>query len=395
MTKQPTLTILIPTRNRANLANAAISSIMTTGGASGITVIVSDNSTDASNSSSLARYIEDADYPSIRLIKPPLPMSMTEHWEWAITQAINETSSSHFSILTDRMLFRPGELDFLLPIVAEYPDEIISYTYDRILDHKSPVTYQPLPRSGNLLRLDSAHLLNMAATMRFASCFPRMLNSIAPRAQLQNLRDRYGSIFDSVSPDYCYCFRSLTQKSTIVYYDKSILISYAHDRSNGANTSRGTESADHNDFVKTQSFGAINRLTPVPALMTVGNAVVNEYNFVRERLSDRALPEISTSHYLNFLAAEVRDYEDNTKTLACLETLKRAGWKEPNRFTLGEAKTRFSDLLLWMLSSRFKTAAEAIEFALSVKPLTNSLFSMLRGDLNGRRIQRTSSAPLR
>ena len=380
---QPNLTILIPTRNRANLAIAAIRSVTTNPGAAGITLVVSDNSTDAAESSKLAQHIRQIDNAAPALITPPQPMPMTEHWEWAMTMAIDKTSSSHFCILTDRMLFRPGTLSRLIDLIASNPEDVISYTYDRIHDYSRPVVYQPLPRSGKLLRLDAGRLLKMSAHMKFTSCLPRMLNSVAPRESLLRLKQKFGTVFSSISPDYCYCFRTLNVEPTILYHDKSILLSYAHDRSNGAATARGSDSGDHNDFLQTLASGTVNQMTPLPQIMTIGNAVVNEYNFVKNELDDSTCSEVDGAAYLNFLAAEILNFESAGAREESFKILKKAGWQQSRRSLMQKIKEPLAKLALKGLSRTFNTREEAINHALAHGPLTHPILLALNESIRG------------
>ncbi|MGE0811045.1 MAG: hypothetical protein AB7N69_10605 [Immundisolibacter sp.] len=310
-------------------------------------------------------------------------MSMTEHWEWALATAIRMTLSSHFCILTDRMLFRPGTLKRLMDLIALHPHEVISYTYDRIHDYSRPIVYQPLPRSGQILKLSSGHLLLMSAKMKFKSCLPRMLNSVAPRESLLRLRSRFGTVFDSVSPDYCYCYRTLNVEQSFIFYDKSILLSYAHDRSNGAATARGSESSDHKDFLQTLAKESINRNTLLPDLMTVGNAVINEFNFVKQEIGHSGYGEVDRSAYLNFLANEVLRFEDLRARENSLRALREAGWQESRRSLAQKIKDALAHLALSVPSRNFNTVGEAINYALTHEPLTHRIFVGLSRDIRG------------
>jgi glycosyltransferase involved in cell wall biosynthesis len=379
------LTIIIPTRNRASLAINAAESIL---GQQGLSphILLSDNSTKDEESSLLNDYVENNRSKNITLIRPQKPLPMSDHWNWAIEHALTNTGGTHFAILTDRMLFRPGLIREVLELIDAHPSKVISYTYDRINDNSQPVAYQPLPRSGLILTLGSSQLLHMAAGMKFSSCLPRMLNSVSPRVLLEKMRARFGSVFSSISPDYCYCFRALSQENSIVYYDKSILLSYAHDRSNGASVSRGTKSLDHVDFLRSQPSGSINSNTPLPQIMTVGNAVVNEYNFVKEESQSPEFLEIKQDAYLEFLAQEVSNYNSQEAMESAFLTLKNAGWIQPSTRMFSSCVKFFNRAALWALSRKFRTTQDAIAYALATGPRTNPIFFALRSDLKNAKI---------
>src|SRR4051794_10821383 len=97
--------VVIPTRNRADLAINAIRSVLTQPGCD-VQVLVSDNSTTDEDAGTLIRFCEQLKDERLRYIRPPESMSMSVHWEWAMQQALHLYSANHFSYLTDRMIFR-------------------------------------------------------------------------------------------------------------------------------------------------------------------------------------------------------------------------------------------------------------------------------------------------
>src|SRR6266571_4565569 len=109
------LTVVIPTRNRANLAQAAIKSVLDEG-LSQVTILVSDNSTDDAGARALQAHCEALDPRLVRYIR----------------RALEPTGSSHFLYLTDRMVFKPGALGALVERARHFPDKVISYNTDRI-----------------------------------------------------------------------------------------------------------------------------------------------------------------------------------------------------------------------------------------------------------------------
>lgn len=103
------LCIVVPTRNRADLAANAISSILASRRPD-VSVIVSDNSSDERQKQELSAFCVSRREANLAYLTPPEPMSMTRHWDWAVTRAMTQKEASHISILTDRMCFLPGGL---------------------------------------------------------------------------------------------------------------------------------------------------------------------------------------------------------------------------------------------------------------------------------------------
>jgi len=102
------LLVVIPTRNRAQLAIGAIQSVFSQE-VDNVRVLVSDNSTIAEEVASLSRYCEQLQDKRLRYLATPADLPMSPHWDWAMTQAL-ESDATHFTVLTDRMVFRPGIL---------------------------------------------------------------------------------------------------------------------------------------------------------------------------------------------------------------------------------------------------------------------------------------------
>jgi hypothetical protein len=108
-----------------------------------------------------------------------------------------------------------------------------------------------------------------------------MLNTIVPVAHLRKLRAVFGNVFDSVSPDYCFAYRTLSQVDSIRYVDESLLVDGSLARSNGASYARGQLSPDHADFVAKVSESSLNPAAPVPGFETASNTIISEYELIR------------------------------------------------------------------------------------------------------------------
>lgn len=364
------LAILIPTRNRGELACRSALSVVKSHTRLPVDVIISDNSTDGGESAIIDAFLAEQAPRGVSLIRPSAPMPMTEHWQWAIAHAMSNHDASHFFILTDRMLFKEGALSNLLAVAEKYPEELISFTYDRIDDYSRPISYLPLPRTGLLYRMDTRNLLRLTADMVFYSCLPRMLNCIAPREMLQAVSRKYGAVFASISPDYCFCYRVLGMVSSMLYYDKSLLVNYASDRSNGASFSRGIATRDSVDFERNIAAPVLNGEAPVPGIRTVGNAVIHEYCSVRKQSADGSYPEVALRPYLDYLAGEVAAFLDSDAEFSAKKILADEGWRATLGFKWRLLKGKLSMRLLSMRRRKFGTLDEAIRYA-TTRPSKN------------------------
>jgi hypothetical protein len=262
------------------------------------------------------------------------------------------------------MLFRPELFQLLLKIVQRYPDELLSYTYDRVHDYRRPIVYAPVFRSGLLFRTPADRLLKLSSRMTTYSCLPRMLNCIVPRAILEQCRARFGNVFSSWAPDFCFCYRTLALVDSILYFDKSVMVSYAQDRSNGAAIVRGIASKDSVDFLNSGPAATLNAHTPLPGIVTIGNAVANEYGFVRSEFGTSKFPPLQLAPYLDYLANEVLSFEDRQASRAGAAYLKANGWSA----NLGFYKRRWQSAVLLaglsLVARKFDDIDAALAYAL-------------------------------
>src|SRR5438552_1285696 len=123
------LLIAIPTRNRARLAMSAIQSVLDQI-TDDIQVMVSDNSTLPEESAELFRFCRQTQDARLRYVAPPEPLSMTQHWDWVLQLALSQYSASHFTFLTDRMVFKPDALKSLIAHITVYPNRLLCYMHD-------------------------------------------------------------------------------------------------------------------------------------------------------------------------------------------------------------------------------------------------------------------------
>lgn len=321
------IAVLIPTRNRADLAINAIQSVLAQSDSS-IRVLVSDNSDTPDQLERLARFCADLGDSRLRYISTPEPFSMTEHWEWASQHLIELFDANHFILLTDRMMFKPGEMKMLEAVASAYPDFLVSYNHDAIDDYKRPIRTVQHSWTGQLVIIQASRVLEASSRMVFAGMLPRALNCIIPRAVLKKVRDVFGNVFDSIAPDHNFCFRYLALHNNFLYYDKSPIFHYALTRSNGKSQSTGVVNKDNADFNSNLRNNRINYATPVPDFQTVLNASLNEYCVVKQQTSSQKFPDIETEKYLSCIAWEVRQIENPTLKRQMEALLATCGWEK-------------------------------------------------------------------
>lgn len=340
--------VVIPTRNRGSIAMNAIRSVLDQQDEN-VDVLVSDNSTSASDRKALAGFHASCADKRLRYVSPPEPLSMTAHWEWAIQHALESYSSSHFLFLTDRMMFRSSAVNEVLRLAALYPDKIISYNLDRIVDDATPIKIEQYPGCGRLFEVGTERLSWLFAQSVFHPALPRMLNCIAPRTVLARIQQRFGSVFASISPDFNFCCRCLELEESLLFYDRAPVFHYAMSRSNGASVTRGEMTADNADFTANLPMDNSNRnfATPVPALNTAVNAAFHEYFLFQQQTNSDRFFAVDSKKYLEANANEVSAVIDPVLREQMISLLVENGYRETSVNDAAPVNVAFSERALF------------------------------------------------
>jgi len=297
------LTIVIPTRNRDDLAANAIRSLLPQNRGR-FRVLVSDNSTSAESTQRLRSFCDRLDDPLFNYVRPPCALPMAEHWDWAMSQALEEPRARHIAFLTDRMVFKEGGIDKLLATIDTVLDYVIVYNYDYVDDYGQPIRLRRKDWTGKVLELKSAHLLTLSSRIDGFSSIPVLLNSAVPRGVCERVRERFGSYCVSLSPDYCFGYRCLELEDRVFLFDESLIIHYALARSNGASCSRGVMIQDSLDFISSLREPLMSA-SPIPEIFTSLNGMLHEYNVVKSQSKSGKFPEIDMASYFRHITNEV------------------------------------------------------------------------------------------
>jgi glycosyltransferase involved in cell wall biosynthesis len=333
--------VVIPTRNRADLAMTAIRSVISQP-VSELQLIVSDNSTDDANRTVLEDFCRQLADPRVVYVRPPNALPMTAHWEWAIHQALALPDLAHVVYLTDRSMFKPGELAHIIELARRNPGKVISYDWVTIFDHLDPILVEQREHTGRVIDVTAERLLYLSSQSLISNCLPRLMNACVPRSVVESVLKEFGSVFASISPDYHFCYRCLAVVDSILYYDAAAFVSYAILRSNGVSTMGMSTPAtvDFNSQLtlnqSTRSFAA-----PVPAFETFANYALHEYCLVKEESADPRFHEVNREKYLARNASEAASNGDVQLKREKQTLLKAHGWR-PFQQRLLELRTSLS-----------------------------------------------------
>lgn len=287
--------IIIPTRNRAELASKAIRSVLDQPNGN-IRILVSDNSTLPREIEKLRLFCNQCDDTRLNYIRPPEPMTMSEHWDWVIRQALNRHETEYFSVLTDRFIWKKNTLTEVIKISDAYPNRVISYAFDYVDDIHMPITLNQRKWTGKVLAINSENILSIYGNA--CECehqAPRLLNCFIPRRVFQQIQSQFSNVCLSISPDYCFAFRCLTVVDEILHYDKPVFIQHALAQSNGGAMYFGPNQANRDFLAHMPSEGLF--LSPTPEIMCLTSSLSHEYCLAKKESQSPKFRELNMKCY--------------------------------------------------------------------------------------------------
>ena len=311
---------IVPTRNRAKLARNAVRSLLDQDVP--VEICLSDNSASPDR---LRRFC--AGRSGLHYLRPPAELSMPEHWDWAIRQAMEQSAATHFTVHYDRKFTKPDEIGRLAAFASSWPDRLISFPVDHIGDQPPPLRLWQPPWTGRLFSIGTARVAGLLAAGQvtdIAHALPILSNCLVPRSILQRIVDRFGDVCSSTGPDSAFMARFLALDDLYLHYDRPIGILYGSRRSNGLGYLRG-KGGDFADYVK--MFGGRPWLdaAPLPGVNLGQNMLYHEYELVRRLTGDR-LPPLDPGSVLDDLGAQLRWVEDEKRKRNLRAVLREAGW---------------------------------------------------------------------
>jgi glycosyltransferase involved in cell wall biosynthesis len=371
------LTLLIPTRHRAELAIASIQSVLAQDHP--VTVVVSDNSSRQEEVRLLAEFCRTTDDPRLHYIRPPETLAMPTHWDWALAEAMARTDATHFGVHYDRKLLKTGSITRLAAASAYDADAVVTYACDFSLVQDDAFLASPYRGSGKLYEISTSPLVRKVAGgtfQDFGQAIPILSNCIVPRSTLERVRTRFGSICDSNAPDLTFLFRLLALEPRYLHLDAALSVLYAFRYSNAQGYFRSDTTGTFGDFMELWAGRPWLEAAPIPGLTLGLNVVFHEYNLVQNVVGSEAFPPVDMQGYLRELAHGFFFIHDERQRAEFRAVLEKYGWRpEPSakpRPLWRRIAGRVARPVRRMLASRrpgptrtFATEAESIDYLLS------------------------------
>ncbi|HVR89987.1 MAG TPA: glycosyltransferase family A protein [Novosphingobium sp.] len=311
--------VVIPTRNRSDLLNFALASVVAQN-CNELEIIVSDNSTVAAEIEAGRalgeRFAHDA---RIRFVRPPVPLGMPDHWEFATSHATGD----YLLILTDRFVMRPDALRIIGQAIANDtagPPEIICWHTEAGLAADGTFFERPYggairTRSTREVLVEFAACGQWRSTLLGTNSLPRGLNSAVRRELVERSRRRHGRFYAPLAPDYTSAFHQLVAADRMVEIDFPLYAGHG-SRSNGASVMRNGV-ATYTDQFGVDTFAGC--LVPID---TVINTTIRDYLWVAETTGAQ-VPPIDPVGYLLLNYRELQVKRELGSPLA-IGSMKRA-----------------------------------------------------------------------
>ncbi|NRQ15798.1 glycosyltransferase family 2 protein [Ensifer sesbaniae] len=291
----PVFSVVIPTRNRPDILVDAVASVLEQT-FSDLELIVSDNSQSADSELTQVALDQFRSDPRFRYIRPDLNLPMVDHWEWALTHA----RGRYVGVVTDRMALRLYALEEVYTAIERTKAATVGYA---TANARELPGYRGLRRGhgGVATReIATADKLQQFARGDWPKDTPRMLNSFTHRDLLASLRERYGTVFTGISPDYAFAFRTLEALNSYVYIDFPLLVTQGEARSNGNALTIGAVTQETTDFRRRmlEEQGEWLKYGPMPGDTSVLlNGILREYALAAEQSRSSRFPQIEPADF--------------------------------------------------------------------------------------------------
>jgi hypothetical protein len=314
------IAVVIPTRNRQQLAMNAVQSLLDQGPA--LDIFVCDNSTAPEPLRDFCRGKERVHY-----LRPPAELSMPANWDFAVRTAMDMSPATHFSVHYDRKISKPDAWAPLADVAGRTPGRLITFGADVVAAHPPPLRLWQTPWTGGTYAIESAkvaHLLATGHVGRISHLLPIFSNCVVPRRILDGIVEYFGDLCDSTGPDSAFMWRFLALEPGYVHFDRPTGIYYASHRSTGVGYLRN-KGGDFPDFMKTYGERQWLEAAPLPGLNLGQNLLYHEHELVRRRTGDR-LPPLDRAAVLDDMGSFLQWIADPQLKERFRAVLRENGW---------------------------------------------------------------------
>lgn len=230
MAQQPLITIIIPTRNRAETLVHALRTC-TQQGYDHLRIIVSDNM----SSDNTRQVVAACGDSRVEYINPGTSLSMSHHWEFALSHV----KEGFVSILGDDDGFLAGAISEAAAIINQTRTKALAinygtYWWPSVFDTTRANQLHVSFRSGTETMDAATELGNVIAGRKHYLAIPCLYNSFIDISLVEQAKQPTGQFFHSQIPDVYSSVALTGLLDQFVYSHKSMKVFGTSGKSNGA-----------------------------------------------------------------------------------------------------------------------------------------------------------------
>jgi glycosyltransferase involved in cell wall biosynthesis len=263
--RSPLITIVVPTRNRAELAIRAVRAALADSPDDAEVIVLENSDTPT---------LGDAFVGDERVVVLPAdrPLSMHDNWE----RGLDAARGTYIGYVSDKDVFLAGALGRLANIIRDSHPVVLNYRKPSYCGERRLLF--SLRQSGALTTVPTAPLLdawfNQFAHLHWA---PMIYNSLFLAERVRAIRDRCGRFFVGNSPDICSGVLLADDIDRYMLVDKVLCVAHTGRWSNGfSSQAAGADRGVFADFVRLYGRDRFDSLgLPVCITSAVAETVIS------------------------------------------------------------------------------------------------------------------------
>ena len=248
---------------------------------------------------------------------------------WQFGRPWRERGASHATVHYDRKIIRPGEAAVLVDAAARFPDQVVTYLTDFVAAEPPPLRLWQVPWTGKLYRLKTSRTVEVSArgdALDLGQMLPILSNCIVPRAVVDKIVGRFGTLCDSTTADSCFAYRFCALYDDFLHLDRPLSILYGSHRSAAIGYLSGG-GGDFADYRETWRGDTWLDAATIPGLNLGYNMLFHEYELVRRELGGDRLPPLDREGCLRDLGRGLSWVRDPGTRERMRTLLEEHGWK--------------------------------------------------------------------
>lgn len=304
-TPTPKLTIIVPTRERADTLIHTIKTLVVQD-YQNLEILISDNFSQ-DNTREVVNFFSDI---RIKYINTGLRLSMSDNWEFALDHATGD----YITFIGDDDGFIPGSISKAMDLIVNknldaFVWQKIEYCWPDYIDENMRNWFSIKRFENSLQRVSSEAKLKKV--MKFHEAYtklPCLYNSIVNISKIKEIKklSKTRKFFNSIAPDVYSGIVLSKVIDNYIYSEYPFSINGASKHSNGTSSIRQSSSVKNSPAEK---FKTENTLTYDCRLLlapSVSVCVIGEYLFAKENLPTLIFTEPNWNQYLKALIRNTR-----------------------------------------------------------------------------------------